>query len=111
VDHLLTSASCLPSCLPDPAQSGNPFFVEEVLRLMDSEGLLGARGPHRQVGAAVEDQIPDNLQACASASTAWRKNATPAVGTGDRPQLFYRVLQAIHKTDGGLDRQLGTRWS
>jgi len=116
VDHLLTLSE-LPAELHALIQrraEGNPFFVEEVLRsLMDSGALVrdDARGTWH-VGAAVEEiQIPDNLQSLLQARIdrlEEESRHTLQLASVIGRSFFYRVLQAIHETNTGLDRQLGT---
>ena len=74
-------------------------------------GGAGARGAGRAGGGGDETQTPDTRQSLLRARIARGEEAarhTLQLASVIGRTFFYRVLQAIHETNSGLDRQLGT---
>jgi class 3 adenylate cyclase len=66
VDHLAGDAAADVERVVTERCGGNPFFTEELVRLLRERSLLAAE-PGKHLGEAVETALPDSLQALVAA--------------------------------------------
>ena len=120
VDNLLTISDLTPQLRARILEKadGNPFFVEEVVRMLVDRGVvvketLGDDVHWRTAGEFSEADIPDNLQSLLIAridrlDEEARRTLQLASVIGR--SFYYRVLEAIHDTvtqdKAGLDEEL-----
>ncbi len=100
--------------------SGNPFFIEEVVRTLIDSGVVVSEermvnGERRRYWQASSEQfdfsIPDNLQSLLAArmdllEEATRKTLQVAAVIGR--SFYHRVLQAVDEPQTDLDKRLST---